>query len=397
MFRYASSALLLILVACDGASGPGDSFTGVDPVSGDVAAGAVHICRLDGSGAAICWGSGIEGQLGGDSTPTTARPAPVSGGLVFASLAVGRSHSCGLTPLGATWCWGSDRNGQLGVGTPPSGSCPFGPCATAPVPVAGNLSFTSLVASGDESCGLTADGSAWCWGLSDFGQVGAPAGDSCPDGACSRVPTAVSGGHHFASISVSVSGHACGLTADGQAWCWGLNHQGQLGADSVVEWVDLPLPVAGGHRFRRLSTGGLHTCGLTGDGTAWCWGLDVLPLKNAGDLTYWKPNRVATALRFRAIESGRVSECALSMDGAPYCWGSNSAGEIGTTPIGSTFRFDTPVAVGGGQLFAEIWGETQTYCGHATSGGLFCWGQGVNGQLGAGSANSIVPVRVAGT
>ena len=146
-----------------------------------------------------------------------------------------------------------------------------------------------------------------------------------------------------------------------------------------------------------MSAGGLHTCGLTGDGTAWCWGIDVLPLLNSGDLKYYVPNRVNTSLRFTAIESARITECALDDAGAAHCWGVNGSGEVGTTPIGSTFRFDTPVTVGGGIQFSQIWGETATYCGSSTSGGVYCWGRGTSGELGAGGTNSTVPVRVPGT
>ncbi len=389
--------LLSLLLACDGASGPGSGFTGLDPVSGQVAAGASHNCLLDGAGHAICWGRASDGQLGGDSTPVTAGPAPVSGGRSFTSIAAGESHTCGLTPLGEAWCWGSDRNGQLGLGAPSSGACPLGPCATAPAKVAGNLTLTLLAASGDESCGLTATGVAWCWGLNTFGQLGAPAADSCPDGACSRTPVMVSGGHHFDRLSVSSNGHVCGLTTEGSAWCWGLNHHGQLGVDSVFEYTEHPGPVAGGHRFRQLSAGGLHTCALTGDGVTWCWGIDVLPPRNAGDLTYHHPNRVATSLRFSSIESVRYAECGLVDDGSAYCWGSNSAGELGTTPVGSTVHFDTPVAAAQGQLYGVIVGESQGYCGVALAGGVYCWGAGTSGQLGSGTSNSTGPLRVPGT
>ena len=221
---------LIALLACEGTSNSGDGFTGLDPINTTVAVGDAHSCVIDGSGLALCWGRGTEGQLGGDSTPTKAGPALVSGQEIFTALVAGRFHTCGLTLQGAAMCWGLDQNGQLGGGTAATGDCGGAPCATTPTPVAGNLVFTTLAASGQETCGLTADGSAWCWGLSDFGQLGAPAPENCPDGPCSRAPVAVSGGHHFARISVSASGHACGLTDQGEAWCWGINHQGQLGA-----------------------------------------------------------------------------------------------------------------------------------------------------------------------
>ena len=95
--------------------------------------------------------------------------------------------------------------------------------SSAPVAVAGGLSFTVLSGSGgNHTCALTAAGAAHCWGSNSAGQLGN--GGT----AVSNVPVAVSGGRSFLTITTGVS-HSCGLTSSGAAFCWGANSSGQLG------------------------------------------------------------------------------------------------------------------------------------------------------------------------
>ena len=81
------------------------------------------------------------------------------------------------------------------------------------------------------------------------------------------VPTAVAGGHVFASLSASY-GHTCGLKADGSAWCWG--SVWALGSGNEDQRY-LPIEVVGGHQFRTVKAGGTATCGITTAGVPMCW------------------------------------------------------------------------------------------------------------------------------
>ncbi len=84
--------------------------------------------------AAYCWGEGGSGELGDGSTndhQTT--PGAVSGGLTFFSVSAGLDHSCGVTASGAAYCWGWPSSGKLGDGSKRPG---FTPMAVAP-PVGG--------------------------------------------------------------------------------------------------------------------------------------------------------------------------------------------------------------------------------------------------------------------
>jgi alpha-tubulin suppressor-like RCC1 family protein len=65
------------------------------------------------------------------------------------------------------------------------------------------------------------------------------------------------------------------VTTDGTAYCWGYNGYGQLGNAAAQFTLDpnpRPLPVSGGLTFATVSTGYLHTCGVTTLDAVYCWG-----------------------------------------------------------------------------------------------------------------------------
>src|SRR6266853_460502 len=100
--------------------------------------------------------------------------------ITFASVGAGSDHTCGLTASGTAYCWGSDAYGALGDGTTTSSG--------TPVPVAGGLTFVGLSAGFTHTCGLAATGAAYCWGQNVYGALG----DSTS--ADRSAPVAVRGG-----------------------------------------------------------------------------------------------------------------------------------------------------------------------------------------------------------
>lgn len=143
------------------------------PVAGglvfaSLTAATLNTCGLTTGGAAYCWGENQSGVLAvGTLTNPILTPKPVVGGLVFASLSPGGDHNCGLTAGGVAYCWGDNDYGEVGNGTtgPRTG-------VQLPAPVAGGLVFASLAPGFFHTCGLTTAHAVYCWGYNFYGQVG---------------------------------------------------------------------------------------------------------------------------------------------------------------------------------------------------------------------------------
>ena len=99
-------------------------------------------------------------------------------------------------------------------------------------------SFSQFTSNGGYTCALTTTGQAYCWGLNNQGQLG---NNSTTN---SRIPVAVQmpAGVSFQSITAG-SLHACALTTEGKAYCWGNNEYGQLGNNSTTN-SSIPLAVS---------------------------------------------------------------------------------------------------------------------------------------------------------
>ncbi len=383
------SLVALVLLGCSG----GDNLNPSPPVPPAVLAlGERHVCQAREAGT-VCWGTGVDGQLGIGATPVDTTPVTLPDGIRFVALSAGKAHTCGIDAGGQAFCWGSDRDGQLGLGAPAAERCSAFPCATRPQPVAGNLRFRELAAGLRFTCGLTTDGAAWCWGLNDVGQLGTVAdGETCEEGRCSHTPVAEASGRAFTSITAGLS-HACALDPGGTTYCWGWDGPGGTTAEGHHPTFTPDAYLMAGPAFRQLAAGGYHTCGITNDGSGYCWGIDAI---GAGPMLLESADPVAVigGIRFQAVYAGRLTACGLDLAGVAYCWGPNVSGEIGTTPVGSLQRFDQPVAVSGGLRFQTLAPGNSTYCGIIDDGGTVCWGRGEFGEFGAGHDNSTSPVAV---
>jgi alpha-tubulin suppressor-like RCC1 family protein len=307
-----------------------------------VSTGTSHTCGITISNRAYCWGAAYTGALGdGTSVNTRLKPVAVAGGLHFRQVAAGNSHTCGVTLDDKGYCWGSNSGGPLGDGTEQT--------RLAPVPVLGGLNFRQLDTGLGHTCGVTLTNSAWCWGSNGFGVLG-----SLPSGGRALTPVRVAGGLHFRRVIAGFS-HTCGETTDNRGYCWGFNRFGQVGDGTSSDARLTPVAVVGGLQFDRVGAAGqYHSCGVTLGHRAYCWGSNDsgqlgigtnagLPII-VGFPYSSKPRAVTGGLQFIQVSAYFQHTCGVTTDYRAYCWGSNVEGQLGN---GTHTNSLSPVKVAG--------------------------------------------------
>lgn len=382
-------AFVLALAACgedrDSPTGPHQAPTTAAvalPAGGwiQVSAGNSHACGVSADNRAFCWGFGILGN--GSSYSQRLRPTAVAGGRAFREVSAGVDHTCGVTTDRRAFCWGGNSSGQLGNGSTSDRLVPF--------PVAGGHRFRSVDAGGFHSCGVTyPDNRVYCWGDNSLGKLG--------DGTITDrlAPAATLLGLRFRRVSAGWD-HTCGVTTDDRAFCWGRNREGQVGDGSSINRRQRPVLVAGGHAFTQVDAGLDYTCGVTADGSAYCWGDGTWGQLGAGGTASTRtPEAVAGGIHFDRVTAGGFHTCGESGENRAYCWGHNVFGSVGD---GTNAQRTRPVQVTGGRAFGQVSAGSFFSCGVASSGKALCWGDNSNGQLGDGTRETrAVPAPVAGT
>lgn len=354
---------------------------------GTVDVGDMNACAVDRDGQAWCWGPNSYGQLGTGDTTEALAPRRAAQGFAFrkVSVSTGGAFACGITTADKAYCWGSQEGGRLGDGTMAAG----GAFVTSPVPVAGGLSFTDIAAGGDHACGIAANGSAYCWGHNEQGQLGT--GNQVNHAA----PVAVAGGHSFVSITTHQT-VSCAVRTDGAGYCWGNGFAGTLGNGSTAS-SNVPVAINGSHKFASLRLGVWTACGVTTTGDGYCWGFNGSGELGIGSKTpdqASEPLKVVGGQAWKSISPGVAVTCGVTTDSRGMCWGGNSEGERGDGPFPSA-DVTSPVAVAGDLSFKSIDAD---WCSCGVAGdAAYCWGPGRYGCIGSGAtANRGVPTPVAG-
>ena len=294
------------------------------------------------------------------------------------------------------------------------------------------------------SCAVAANGQAYCWGRNFYGGLGNGVLEASPTTATDMVaPVAVVGAPALVSLGEGQSLHRCGLTAAGQAWCWGLNDVGQLG-DGTFTNRAVAAPVSGGLAFVQLATQGMHSCGVTAAGALYCWGGaggagylgamrgertnvpvrvdvgseivrdiamtdDTYCIQNAaGQIRCWGRARngeagyptfsgfrttlsdpiLGATFKAGALAGGTWGYCAVRSDGETACWGQNFLGQLGD---GTEITPTSPVVLQGGRRFTQVSVGNGTSCGVESDGTAYCWGNNNAGQQGIGPRRQLTP------
>ena len=371
-----------------------------------IAAGATHACALSSAGAAYCWGSDSNGQLGNNST--TQSPVPVAvtasgvlAGKTLTQIAGGQVHTCAIDSAGAAYCWGSGTNGRLGNGGTAQSLVPV--MVTAAGVLAGKT-LTEITAGTATTCAVDSAGAAYCWGAGASGQLGNNTTTTSQTTAVTVTATGVLAGKTLTQISAGSSGsQECAQDSAGGAYCWGLNSSGQLGNPATSKNFSVPAAVTS---QATSIDGATHSCTISG-GNAYCWGAGGSGQLGNGTTTTAQTTAVTVTTSgvlsgktlFR-IAAGGSNTCAVDSAGAAYCWGAGGSGQLGngtTTTAQTTAVTVTTSGVLSGKTLTQITGGGNHVCALDTTGAAYCWGADSSGQLGNGTTTTPQTTAVAVT
>jgi len=276
-----------------------------------------------------------------------------------------------------------------------------------------DLSQPQMAVSGFDTC-YVQYGQVVCWGDNQYGNLGRGDDENIGwnAGDLNLILTAIDLGPNFivkqfAGGSVA---HHCAVSIDGRLKCFGRNNRGQCGYGNTKNRGDDPnelglnlLDVDLGEGFvvDSVSLGNYHTCALSTNHTAKCFGRGAYGALGIGDTTESdrgdEPNQMGDYLPLLVfpnafvpvqISAASYSSCVASVDGRVCCFGSGSFGMLGQ---GNTDIAYAPVLVdlGNGFVVAFVSVGALSACAVSVDGSMKCWGYNYYAQLGYNHTDTI--------
>ncbi|NWI84833.1 HERC4 ligase, partial [Pitta sordida] len=333
----------------------------------------------------LCWGNASFGQLGlgGIDEEIVLEPRRSD---FFLNKRV-RDVGCGLRHTvfvlvdGTVYTCGCNDLGQLG----------HDKARKRPEHV-GALDAQNIVAV---SCGeahtlaLNDKGQVYAWGLAADGQLGLPGTEECV-----RVPRNIKSLSEVQIVQVACGYyHSLALSKGSEVFSWGQNKYGQLGLGYEYKKQTSPHMIKSllGIPFAQIAAGGAHSFVLTLSGAIFGWGRNKFGQLGLNDDNDRYVPTLLKSLRSQKVVyicCGEDHTAALTKEGGVFTFGAGGYGQLGHN---STSHEINPRKV------FELMGSvvTQITCGrqHTTafvpsSGRIYSFGLGGNGQLGTGTTSN---------
>ncbi len=384
-----------------------------------ITAGDTRSCAVGAVGSAWCWGAGGEG-LGNNTTAPTSdyltaqqvhTDSSSSGWSDWIGLSTATSHTCGIRTAGTAWCWGLAANGRLGDNDTSTNQ-------PRPVQVHSDVSSTGWtdwigISTGtSHTCGVRANGTAWCWGAPTNGRLGNfDSSTTQPRPVQVHSDVSSTGWTDWISISAG-DAHTCGVRTNGTAWCWGQGTNGKLGYNSTTAaarpvQVHSDVSSTGWTDWIGISTGTSHTCGVRANGTAWCWGAPTNGRLGNFDSSTTQPRPVQVHsdvsstgwTDWISISAGDAHTCGVRTNGTAWCWGQGTNGKLGynsTTSAARPVQVKTDAGATGWTDWVFVETGISHSCGVRANGTAWCWGSATNGRLANGrtTPDALLPESV---
>ena len=278
-----------------------------------ITAGDFHTCALKNNSSLWCWGYNLQGQLGDGSTVNQSKPVQIGTAFDWQTIAAGDLLTCALKKDGSLWCWGTDRSPDQIISQP-----------STPVQIGMDMDWRAIAVSSYRICALKKEGSLWC--LRNIGSA------LLADGTREAVqyqPEQIGISMDWQTIAMSPY-HTCVIKVEGSLWCWGKNDYGQLGNGTTFgSFYDLSTPegmvqVDMDRDWQAIAVGPSHTCALKKEGSLWCWGRNTSgELGDGTTVTKGEPSPVSNFPSGSQIAMEQTRTCSIDINGFLWCWGMN--------------------------------------------------------------------------
>jgi alpha-tubulin suppressor-like RCC1 family protein len=253
--------------------------------------------------------------------------------------------------------------------------------------------FTSISTSYNHNVAIKTNGTLWCWGWGNWGQLGNTIDfdESLPIQLTTNSNWQLIKSGRFSTFAIKT---------DGTLWGCGGNLYGGLGIGSTIDHVSVMTQIGTATNWKQIAPGDLFTIALKTDNTLWGWGQNdgYQTGNNVCCSNQLTPVQIGTANDWKTIETSDVrSAFAIKNNGTLWCWGSNGAFLLGNSSV--TVR-TVPIQHNPATDWDKISVGTYHILALKTNGTLWAWGGGENGETGQDPTTifgTATPFQMAGT
>lgn len=312
-------------------------------------------------------------------------PLPVATPLPFTRIAAGEAVTCGITSDGSGWCWGWNAGRAI---TPDGADV----AVTAPSPIPVDEKIRAIAVGSSEVCAVGAtSGAVHCFGQTTLQQ-------SSGLRTIANLPIA------DPALEVAVGAlRACAVHASGKVRCWGTATESCWGEcapslEATFEVTGIAAAVAIDSAGSVDRNSGQTFCARGNAGQVWCWGDNSRAQAGEPDIYTYPfidtPIAISIPGGATAIGVGLVHACAVDGEGVLYCWGGNGSSQI--QPQGP-YEVTEPTAVSLPGSVTALSVAGLTTCAQVSGGAVYCLGSGLPPYDADGwSAEPTEPVAIAG-
>ena len=312
------------------------------------------------------------------------------------SLALGDRFTCAIKSGPAQDslnCWGSNNHSRLGVEVGGDQLFPY------PADFSQSTRIAQVMSGSSSSCLVTVGGDLYCWGYNNAEHI---LGSQITLSERPQPTLVASLAGRVTEVAIGEH-HMCALLKGGKVNCWGKGEYGTLGHNSYDDAVTGPVAVHSGENdplplshIVQIAVGDTFSCALHNAGQVKCWGRSKDGRLGNGESSSSEHQNypgdvlldggdqpLSDIIEIGASLGGYA--CAIQIEGDVYCWGNGNDGTLGDGTANSSNKARQVPSLTGVVKLAL--GKNHA-CALKDNGSVVCWGKNHYGVLGDGSSGS---------